>query len=170
MKTHQNSDGTECANIAKSATVAETAYISPRATVGDRATVGYGATVGDGATFNGQWVKENVVECLHASLPLRVVDGKITLYKRVNKTEDPLVFQALHDNQFKYRVGDIIEAGNPDPDWDASCASGLHFSTPNYWANGDALLLCEIEVKDILAVLDGKVRASKCKVLCEVSL
>ena len=48
-----------------------------------------------------------------------------------------------------------------------SCASGLHFSSADYYPNKEntVLLACWIKLDDIITVQEGKIRAKRCKVI-----
>ena len=88
--------------------------------------------------------------------------GIIILYKRVNKTDKNKVFSSCWDITFKYILGKSAKVKNYDKST-ASCGRGLHLSTPLYWNEGDTLLECEVNIKDIITVQEGKVRCKACK-------
>ena len=46
-----------------------------------------------------------------------------------------------------------------------SCSSGIHVSTPFYWEEGDTLIAVEVNLKDIITCLNGKIRCKKVKVI-----
>ena len=93
-------------------------------------------------------------------------DGKITLYKKVNKIDNK-TFKSNYDMSFIYMIGKISKASK----WDESmrsCAEGLHVSTPTYWNEGDSLIEVEVALEDIICVQQGKVRCKQLKVIREV--
>ena len=93
-------------------------------------------------------------------------DGKITLYKKVNKIDNK-TFKSNYDMSFIYMIGKISKASK----WDESmrsCAEGLHVSTTTYWNEGDSLIEVEVALEDIICVQQGKVRCKQLKVIREV--
>ena len=44
----------------------------------------------------------------------------------------------------------------------------LRFSGPDYWKEGNSLLECRINIKDVITVQRGKVRCKKVFVLREI--
>lgn len=104
---------------------------------------------------------------LEAQLNIRPINGKVLLFKRVNKIETNKYVSEL-DEEFIYEVGKYAEAVNCCKDPTVSCDKGLHAAMAAYWHKGDTLIAVEIDVKDIICVLEGKVRCSKLKVIGEV--
>jgi carbonic anhydrase/acetyltransferase-like protein (isoleucine patch superfamily) len=112
---------------------------------------------------------KNLAQLLLSSLNVVTNNNsKLVLFKVVRKTSKKRTFCSLYDAEFLYTVGKVEEAVNVDPNT-TSCASGLHVSTPTYWLNyktSDCVLIaCEIDIKDIITVQEGKVRCKKLKVL-----
>ena len=108
-------------------------------------------------------------EYILASLNAVAVNGKYTLYKRVNKVNDGK-YISVYDKNFKYTTGRVSTEKECDPNVLNSCSSGIHLSHPTYWDGGDTLIACEVKVEDIITCQDGKVRVKKCKVLGEVNI
>jgi len=107
------------------------------------------------------------IGALYAELGIKPENGKITLYKRVWSTDDPKVFESDNNRKFIYEIGK--EAIEIDVDEDAMkvVGKGLHFSILKLlcFLNHCSILECEINVEDILTVMNGVVRARKCKVI-----
>jgi hypothetical protein len=105
--------------------------------------------------------------------PVKVKNGKATLYKAVHKRDGG--YFSNHVSNFEYKIGEVKEH-EIDPSIEDSCTKGLHVSHldwaikfGNEW--GDmAILECEVKVKDIVVSkdCDGKVRTSRLKVIREV--
>ena len=112
-------------------------------------------------------IKEDLVQYIACSLGVYPINGKYILYKRVNKiTEGKYV--SLFNPDFIYEDGKIAEVKNYNSDFENSCSSGIHCSTPFYWGGGNTLIAVEVKVEDIITCMAGKVRAKKVKVLGEV--
>lgn len=98
-----------------------------------------------------------------AQCNLPVIDNKVVAYKIVN---DDLT--SLFDEEFRYRVGEIAEDENTDEDESKACSTGLHFSHLTYWSMNttkNTYLEAEIDLDDIVAVQEGKIRCRKAKIL-----
>lgn len=98
-----------------------------------------------------------------AQCNLPVIDNKVVAYKIVN---DDLT--SLYDKRFRYRVGEIAEEEYTDEDESESCSTGLHFSHLTYWTREttqNTYLEAEIDLDDIVAVQEGKIRCRKAKIL-----
>ena len=95
-----------------------------------------------------------------------VPSKKILLYKRVYKIKKGK-YRSCYDEKFIYEDKKIIKVKNYDKS-DKSCAEGIHLSTPLYWDQGDTLIQCEVDFKDIITIQEGKVRCKKCKVIGEI--
>ena len=99
---------------------------------------------------------------------------KSIMYKAVHKSENG-EYYSNYDKNFKYRIGEIKEE-KCSKSKDNSCSEGIHISH-KLWAidfgkgwSDLAILECEVNDKDIVVSkdCDGKVRASKIKVLREL--
>jgi hypothetical protein len=105
--------------------------------------------------------------------PVKVKNGKATLYKAVHKRDGG--YFSNHVSSFEYKIGEVKEH-EIDPSIEDSCTKGLHVSHldwaikfGNEWSDM-AILECEVKVKDIVVSkdCDGKVRTSRLKVIREV--
>ena len=101
------------------------------------------------------------IRCQTGLLPF---NGKVVAYKQVNKD-----LTSLHDKNFQYIVGEYAIEPNAEIS-DVSCASGLHFSNPNYWnhvknVEDSTILIAEIDLNDIITVQDGKIRCKRALIL-----
>jgi len=105
--------------------------------------------------------------------PTKVDGKKAIFYKAVKKEGD--IYISSYTKDFTYVVGEE-KTEKCAPVKDGACASGIHIS-PKSWAlnfgsgwENMALLEVEVAIKDIVVSkdTDGKIRASKVKVLREV--
>ncbi len=113
-------------------------------------------------------IKEDIVQYIAASLNVYPVKGKYYLYKRVKKVEGE-VYESIWDDDFIYKLGEYAEAKNVNENFLISCDSGLHVSVPDYWIGaGDTLIQVEVDIKDIITCMEGKLRVRKLKVIDEV--
>jgi len=104
---------------------------------------------------------------LYAEFGIVPENGKITLYKRVWNTNNPNVFESVYNRKFIYEIGKEAIETDVDENVMNECTTGLHFATLefiNYYV-GNSILECEIDLKDIITVQTGIVRARKCKVI-----
>jgi len=108
----------------------------------------------------------SIVDKLKGQCFVTPINGKIILYKRVNKIKDG-IYRSLFDPTFIYEENKIQEVKNPEMS-NNSCESGIHLSYPTYWTTGNTLIACEVKIEDIITVQQGKIRCSKCKVIGEV--
>ena len=99
---------------------------------------------------------------------------KAIMYKAVHKSDNGEYYSDYNPN-FKYIIGEIKKE-NCSKEKDNSCSQGIHISH-KLWAidfgrvwDDLAILECEVNEKDIVVSkdCDGKVRASKIKVIREV--
>jgi len=167
------------AKVYNGADVYNNAYVYGNAKVYNNAKIYGNARVCDKAEVYGKaWIehgkltkdiKEDLIQYIACSLCVYPVKGKYILYKKVNKIEDGK-YKALYDSNFVYEDGKIVQVKNYDTDFKSSCSSGIHCSTPFYWKRGDTLIAVEVNVKDIITCMEGKIRAKKVKVLGEVDI
>lgn len=117
-------------------------------------------------------IKSDLVAYIKSSLNIVPYKGKYLVYKRVLKTKKKGEYLAEYDNKTKYTVGKITKVKKYNTDFIESCSSGFHFSTPTYCnkeeLSNSAIILCEVDLKDIITCMSGKIRAIKCKVIGEV--
>ena len=147
------------------------AWVSGNARVFENACVYGNAHVSGNAWIKYRSLKIPIVtfkekEYIAASLNIYPNRNKYLLYKKVNKIDGK--YFSIYDKKFEYKKEGIIEIKNFDTNILTSCSSGLHFSTPAYWKEGNCLISCEIDVKDIITCQEGKIRASKCKFIEEI--
>ena len=130
---------------------------------------------------------EDVSESIRLQTGLIPFGGKVIAYKQVRKGENGL-FCSMYDANFVYEVGKVVEVSDPNIDPTVSCGSGLHFSNANYWNNAahrivreclmkkridcenatirdTSFLVAEIDLYDILAVQEGKIRCRRAKII-----
>ena len=116
----------------------------------------------------GRWTDLSTVKSqVAAQCNLKVVNGFVLAYKVVRKLSDG-IYSSLHDSAFRYERGKIAKVDNPDMS-SLSCTTGLHFGALDYWIyhmDSDCVqIACWIKVSDIITVQEGKIRASRCKVI-----
>lgn len=99
--------------------------------------------------------------------------GDIICYKLVNND-----MTSLRTKEFKYNLG-LVTTGINITDYvkrngelsKVSCGPGLHFSHATYWLDNEKshsqrmMLICRVNLRNIIAVQEGKIRATKCYVL-----
>ena len=149
------------AKVFENARVYENAQVFGNAKVSESISLSFGHTVVDVSNNNN--LRILLLNSLNV-VPNK--DGKITLYKKVNKIDNK-TFKSNYDMSFIYMIGKISKASK----WDESmrsCAEGLHVSTPTYWNEGDSLIEVEVALEDIICVQQGKVRCKQLKVIREV--
>jgi carbonic anhydrase/acetyltransferase-like protein (isoleucine patch superfamily) len=110
---------------------------------------------------------KNVPEAVYAQTGIKPEGDKVILFKSVKKTEKENVFSSLHDPNFLYKVGDLSEVPDASENPKLSCGPGLHVSHYTYWDHKckEAHLKCEVQLEDILAVQQGKIRCRTLKVI-----
>ena len=108
----------------------------------------------------------NIKSMLFYQCNLFPEDDYVIAYKLVN--ED---FSSIYDENFFYKVGEVIEEPNTDLDESKSCAEGLHFSSPNYWIKNknvfkkQLVLKAKIKLDDIVSIQNGKIRCKRAEIL-----
>ncbi len=120
-------------------------------------------------------ISENPTMNVYKKLyPVEEQNKKIIMYKSVHKSDNG-EYYSNYNKDFKYKIGEVKEE-NCSKEKDNSCSQGIHISH-KLWAidfgigwSDMALLECEVSEKDIVVSkdCDGKVRASKIKVIREV--
>jgi len=166
------------AHVYGSAHVFGNARVHGSARVYDNARVFGGAQVYGSAHVHGsaricerQWIrfgyctKYTLVDLLRCSLGVNpTASGYIYVYKRVN-----IDYTSEHDNTFVYPQSGLVEAKEYDSDPTKSCASGLHFSTNEYWPIEDEtkqrMLVARVHIDDIIACQEGKIRVKRAEIL-----
>lgn len=106
----------------------------------------------------------NIVKSLYSQTGLMPINHKVYAYKTVNKD-----MSSIYDENFIYKVGEVMKANNICEDEDESCGGGLHFSIANYFREYEpssfTTLYAEIDVDDIITVCKGKIRCRKAKII-----
>lgn len=173
----ENSRVCDIAHIFGSAYIAGFAIIEEDSRIYDTACVyGYARIKGHGIVAENMAISDGCVtqdlshdlkESIRCQTGLGVFNNKIIAYKQVWKD-----LTSIYDPFFKYKVGETIEAAIKEEDLDKekSCGSGLHFSNMNYWTKpadprDTAFLMAEIDLDDVIAVQEGKIRCKKAKIL-----
>ena len=103
-------------------------------------------------------LKNDLITSILVQCDLLVIDKKITCFKNVRRD-----LSSFHDPSFKYKVGEFASVENPDIS-NRSCASGLHVSRLTYWdheRSDFARLVCEVDLKDVITVQEGKMRVKR---------
>lgn len=109
----------------------------------------------------------NIKSMLFYQCNLFPEDDYVIAYKLVNKN-----FSSIYDENFFYKVGEVIEEPNTDMNVSKACSSGLHFASPNYWIkeinrSGEKhfLLKGKIKLDDIVTIKQGKLRCKRAEIL-----
>ena len=106
--------------------------------------------------------KEKTIQRLYNILPKR--KGVYVFYKVVNKN-----MTSDYDKKFKYKLNVIAKVKDYDESH-ISCSSGLHVG-PLYYRNlekDQIVLECEVKVKDIITLAEGKLRCKAIKPIKKV--
>ncbi len=115
-------------------------------------------------------VKKNIRGLIQNSTNLSFLGNKLIAYKVVRQISKN-VFVSLHDPSFKYTKFKYSEVKDFDPNWDKSCASGIHVSNFNYWTSHKPIgkeyvyIAVEVDIKDVITCQEGKIRCKKVKTL-----
>jgi hypothetical protein len=117
--------------------------------------------------------KNNTIETYKKTYPVKTKGTKLIMYKAVRKINEEYVSD--YDKNFKYEIGKI-KTEVLDKNENNSCSKGIHIShlfwAYNFGRNWEDLAILEVEVnpKDVIVSkdCDGKVRASKVKVIREL--
>ena len=159
--------------VYRDALVSGNAQVSGNAWVsGDAQVSGNAQVYGDAWVISGLLISDmfsDLKQLVAASLNVFPINGKYTLYKRVNKTNKIGIFKSCHDPSFIYKLGKWARVKDFDPDKRVSCERGIHASTPFYWREGDTLLAVEVKLSDIITCLEGKIRAKAVKPICVIN-
>ena len=104
---------------------------------------------------------------LYAEFGVFPKDGKVTLYKNVRSTDNPNVFGSVYNRKFIYEIGKEAIETDVDEDIIKWRGKGLHFTSLKFidpW-EGNTILECEVDLKDIITIQYSVVRTRKCKVI-----
>ena len=142
-------------------------FVGPNATVTGNAVVQAYQLINYGTVTTDLLGTKDWTGALYAELGVVPKDGKIILYKRVWSTDNPKVFESVHDRKFIYEIGKEAVETDVDENVMKYCGKGLHFTTLEIigFQRGNTILECEINLEDIITVQYDVVRARKCRVL-----
>ncbi len=104
---------------------------------------------------------------LYAEFGIVPENGKVLLYTIVQSTENPKTFKSIYEPGLFYKIDKNIKLTDADEDAMNNFGKGLYFTTLEFIDNwdGNTILECEIDLKDIITVQFSTVRARKCRVL-----
>ena len=144
------------AHICDNAIVWGNALIKGKAILKDEHCIQDGCCISD--------LSKNLTESIRLQVGLLPINGEVIAYKQVNKN-----LSSFYDDSFIYKVGEWAEVTDYDTS-SASCASGLHFSNPNYWntyerIESSTFLIAKIKLEDIITVQKGKIRCKRAFIL-----
>ncbi len=147
--------------------VKDNAYVGPNATVTGEAMVKADQWIRYGTVTTDLLGTNDLTGALYAELGIKPKNGKVILYKQVLNTDNPKIFKSWYKNSFLYEIGKEAVENDVNTDVTRMFGRGLHFTTLEFidCYEGDTILECEINVKDILTVQENKVRAKKCRVI-----
>jgi len=92
---------------------------------------------------------------------------KMILFKSVTKVKKGVYKTTYGGKDFFYYDGKVAKVKDYDKS-NLACSKGIHLSTPLYWSEGDTIIACEVNLKDVITCQRGKVRVKKCKVIGEI--
>lgn len=168
------------ANISGNAKIHDNASIYGNAVIYDNANICDNAVIYGDALIRGKTIlknhhcikegccisdlSKNLIESIRLQVGLLPINGEVIAYKQVNKD-----LSSFYDSSFIYKVGEWAEVTDYDTS-SASCASGLHFSNPNYWniherIESSTILIAKIKLEDIITVQKGKIRCKRAFIL-----
>ena len=133
--------------------------------LGDRVELGDNVKLGNRGVLKKDYSLKDLIRGSLGIVPDN--KGNYLLYKRVNKI-DKNKFSSIRDKNFIYEIGKSVKVKDYDENPDVSCGKGIHLSLTNYWKNGDSLIECKVNIKNIITCRAGKIRCKKCKVMREV--
>ena len=161
------------AEVFDSAKVFSNAAVYDNAKVyGDARVYGYASVCGNAILKEDQMVytglckvdlSKNLKENIRCQTNLFPQKDYVIAYKQVRKD-----LTSIYDETFQYEIGEWVEVEKPEIS-NRACATGLHFSNPNYWdtsAHGDTTyLMAKIMLDDIITVQCGKIRCKRAFIL-----
>ena len=161
------------AQVFDSAKVFSNAFVYGNAQVyGDARVYGYARVCGNAILKEDQMVctglckvdlSKNLKENIRCQTNLFPQKDYVIAYKQVRKD-----LTSFYDETFQYKIGEWVEVKDPNMS-NRACASGLHFSNPNYWdtsVHGDTTyLMAKIMLDDIITVQCGKIRCKRAFIL-----
>ena len=160
------------AEVFDSAKVFSNAVVYDNAKVyGDARVYGYASVCGnaikeDQMVYTGLCkvdLSKNLKENIRCQTNLFPQKDYVIAYKQVRKN-----LTSIYDETFQYKIGEWVEVEKPEIS-NRACATGLHFSNPNYWdmeGRGDiTYLMAKIMLDDIITVQCGKIRCKRAFIL-----
>ena len=161
------------AEVFDNAKVFNNAFVYSNAKVyGDARVYGYASVCGNAILKEDQMVytglckvdlSKNLKENIRCQTNLFPQKDYVIAYKQVRKD-----LTSFYDKTFQYKIGEWVEVKDPNIS-NRACATGLHFSNPNYWdmeGRGDTIyLMAKIMLDDIITVQCGKIRCKRAFIL-----
>ncbi len=160
-------DATVNGRVSGNAVVKDDGFVGPNATVTGNAVVQAYQHITYGTVTTDLLGAKDCIGALYAELGVVPKNGKIILYKRVWNTDNPKVFESNHDSNFIYEIGKYVIEKDVNENIMEPCGKGLHFTSLefiNEW-DGNIIIECKIDLKDILTIQYSKIRARKCRVI-----
>lgn len=174
-----NAEVFDKARVGDNAEVFDNTRVYNNAYVGDNARVyGDARVYGTASVFGNAVLKENQMVCtglckvdlsknlkenIRCQTNLFPQKDYVIAYKQVRKN-----LTSIYDATFQYKIGEWAEVKEPEIS-NRACATGLHFSNPNYWdmeGRGDiTYLMAKIMLDDIITVQWGKIRCKRAFIL-----
>jgi len=154
-------------NVSGNAIVKDHGFVGTNATATDNAIVQACQRIRCGTVTTGLLGTKDWTGALYAELGVVPKNGKIILYKRVWSTDNPKVFESNYDSNFIYEIGKYVIEKDVNENIMEPCGKGLHFTSLefiNEW-DGNIIIECKIDLKDILTIQYSKIRARKCRVI-----
>ena len=161
-KIYGNADVSGYASVYGDAHICDNAAIWGNAVIKGKAILKDVHRINDGCCISD--LSKNLIESIRLQVGLLPINGEVIAYKQVRKD-----LSSFYDDSFIYRVGEWAEVTDYDTS-SASCASGLHFSNPNYWNTSEnvessTFLIAKIKLEDIITVQEGKIRCKRAFIL-----
>ena len=160
------------AEVFNSAKVFNSAIVCDNAKVyGDARVYGYASVCDNAIVKEDQMIctglckvdlSKNLKENIRCQTNLFPQKDYVIAYKQVRKD-----LTSIYDETFQYKIGEWIEVEEPEIS-NRACATGLHFSNPNYWdmaGNDTTYLMAKIMLDDIITVQCGKIRCKRAFIL-----
>ncbi len=147
--------------------VKDVTFIGENATVTGNAVVQVCQHVNYGTVTTDLLGTKDWAGALYAEFGIAPKEGKITLYKRVWRTDNPKVFKSDYNRKFLYEIGKEAVENDVDEDAMEWYGKGLHFTSLEFIdpLEGNTIIECEVDIKDIITIQNGMVRARKCRVI-----
>jgi len=154
-------------NVCGNAIVRDSGYVGTYTTVTGNAIVQAFQHITYGTVTTNLLGTKDWTGALYAELGIVPKNGKIILYKRTWRTNGSNVFESNHNSNFIYEIGKYVIEKDVNENIMEPCGKGLHFTSLefiNEW-DGNIIIECKIDLKDILTIQYSKIRARKCRVI-----